>query len=413
MINIVNQQRVDASPHTLGFCPNRLERITAWMDAYVKSGRLPCAQTLVLRRGQCAYFKEVGNLDVDTRAPIGADTIFRIYSMTKPITSVGLMMLYEQGAFQLNDPVSRFIPSFRNLEVFAGGDVESYHTHPAKREITIRDLLTHTSGLTYGFMHANTVDALYRKHGLGDAHCQEPLASVAAKLSTLPLLSQPGEQWNYGVSTDVLGHVIEIISGQSLDEYLAKHILEPLDMRDTGFFVKPQALSRFASSYKKAPDHDGFLPAEDQRRSPYKERPIFLSGGGGLVSTAQDYVRFCQMLLNKGELKGVRLLGRKTVGLIMCNHLPGDMASMGQSVFSETSYDGIGFGLGFSVVDSPAKAQVLCSAGTCAWGGMASTGFWIDPEEDIIVIFMTQLIPSSTWPIRNELRVLVNQALVD
>ena len=401
-------------PEAVGLCSQRLARIGPWMQRYVAEGKLPGALTLVARRGEVAYFDLTGFADVEKGVPLKEDTIFRFYSMTKPITSVAMMMLYEEGRFQLSDPLSKFISAFADPHVLTGGGVDDYQVEPARREITLHDLLTHTSGLTYSFMQNSPVDALYRREGL-DAVGNDgvDLGTFVARLAALPLLNHPGEEWNYSVSTDVLGHLVELISGQPLDEFLYQRIFVPLGMGDTGFWLPAEKADRLAANYQKSAPDDGFTLIDPPATSPYLAPRAFLSGGGGLLSNAQDYLRFTQMLLNKGEFRGKRLLGRKTVEFMTSNHLPGDMAQMGQPIFSETSYDGIGFGLGFSVVLDPAKAQVLSSPGTYAWGGMASTAFWIDPKEEIIVIFLTQLVPSSAYPLRNELRVLVNQAIID
>jgi CubicO group peptidase (beta-lactamase class C family) len=391
----------------------RLERAVDHLKSYVDQGRLPGWQLLVARSGRVALDECYGLRDVEAAVTMTDDTVFRIYSMTKPITSVALMTLYEQGRFQLDDPIEHHIPELGALEVFDGGGEHDYRTVPAERSVTVRDLLTHTAGFTYGFMQAHPVDALYRAHSIGGVATPGTLAEMVAKLGELPLLFQPGARWSYSVATDICGHLVERLAGKPLDAYLREAILDPLDMNDTDFFVRPENADRFAACYER--EGDGFRLTDAPATSPYLERPSFLAGGGGLVSTARDYLRFCQMILGGGELGGERILGRKTLSLMRMNHLPtgGDLASMGQAVFSETRYDGIGFGLGWSVVLDPARAQVSCSVGELAWGGLASTAFWIDPDEDLAVIFLTQLIPSSSYPVRRELRSLVYQSLVD
>jgi CubicO group peptidase (beta-lactamase class C family) len=362
---------------------------------------------LVARRGQPVYLQRYGLCDVEAKKPVADDTIFRIYSMTKPITSVAILQLYEQGRFLLNTPVSAFIPAFKNLQVFASGDATHYETVPAQREVTFRDLLTHTAGFTYGTFGSHPVDTMYRER----APTTGTLAEMIEKLGTVPLLFSPGTRWNYSVATDILGYLVELIAGQPLDEYFAQHIFAPLGMVDTAFFVPPEKQARLAANY--AFQEGGFRLIDAPTTSTYLKPPTFRSGGGGLVSTAYDYWRFAQMLLNKGELNGVRILGRKTVELMTTNHMPnhGDLSSMGVPVFSETPYDGIGFGLGVSVMLDPAKAQILGSPGEFAWGGAASTAFWVDPAEEMIVILLTQLMPSSSYPVRRELRVLTYQAI--
>lgn len=401
------------APAAAGFIPSRLSRATAHLQRYVDDGRLPGWQLLVARGGHVALLEQSGQRDVEAGAPVVEDTLFRIYSMTKPITSVALMTLYEHGRFQLDDPVERFLPELGDLQVFEAGTAEDFSTTTAERSVTIRDLLTHTAGFTYGFMQAHPVDALYRARDIGGVATRGTLADMITKLGETPLLFQPGTRWSYSVATDVLGRLVEVLSGQSLDRFLTETILEPLAMVDTGFHVRPEQAPRFAACYERA--GDGFRLQDAPATSSYLEAPSFLSGGGGLVSTSSDYLRFCRMLLGNGELDGQRILGRRTLELMRRNHLPsgGDLTSMGQPVFSETRYDGIGFGLGWSVVLDPARAQVSCSPGELAWGGMASTAFWVDPAEDLAVIFMTQLIPSSSWPIRRELRALIYQALDD
>jgi CubicO group peptidase (beta-lactamase class C family) len=400
-------------PEEVGLSSPRLARIGDHLQRYVEEGKVAGTLTLVARRGKVAYCEAQGHLEVERRRPMTRDTVFRIYSMSKPITSVGLMMLYEQGRFQLDDPVHRFIPSWRDLRVFVGGNHPIWKTTPVERPMTLRDLLTHTSGLTYGFMERTNVDAAYRKLGVADrTRPGYTLRDMVETLAELPLEFSPGTRWNYSVSTDVVGHLIEVISGQRLDAYLREHVLQPLGMSDTGFVIRDDQLLRFAANYER--QADGTLKLiDDPARSLYRQCSLF-SGGGGLVSTALDYFRFTSMLRNGGELDGVRLLGRKTVELMTTNHLPGgqDLTQLAQAgMFTETAYAGVGFGLGFSVMQSPARAQILGTAGEYAWGGAASTAFWIDPAEDLTVIFMTQLMPSASYPLRRELRVLSYAAL--
>ena len=398
-------------PAKVGMSAERLARIGPYFQSrYVDTGLLPGVLTLVARRGQVVHLAVSGQRDVERAVPLTDDTVFRLYSMTKPVTSVALMQLYEQGRFQLDDPIDRFIPELAALEVHQpdGSRV------PSQVPLTVQHLLTHTSGFTYGFLMETAVDALYRDAGVGVFDQAGDLQTMVAGLGTLPLLFEPGTRWNYSVSTDVCGRLVEILSGQTLDAYFAEHVFEPLQMNETGFSVAPDQSSRFAACY--TPGRGGVLHRiDDPTTSSYLTRPTFLSGGGGLVGTARDYLRFCTMLLNRGELDGVRILGRKTVDYMTTNHLPsgGDLTSMGRPVFSETSYDGIGFGLGFSVMLDPARAHVMGSPGEYAWGGAASTMFWIDPREELIGMLLTQLVPSSTYPVRRQMRVLAYQALVD
>ncbi len=402
-------------PETVGLSSSRLSRIGDHLKRYVDAGKIAGTLTLIARRGQIAYLEPLGHLEIERRRPVTPDSIWRIYSMTKPITSVGLMMLYEEGRFQLDDPVHRFIPSWQNQRVFVGGNYPVFKTAPVERPMSIRDLLSHTSGLTYGFMERTNVDAAYRKLGMADqTRSGYTLQDMVDTLAELPLEFSPGTRWNYSVATDVVGHLIEVISGQRLDVYLRQRVLEPLGMRDTSFVLGDEQVARFAANYER--QGDGSLKMiDDPDQSSYRKRSFF-SGGGGLLSTAPDYFRFTSMMQNLGELDGVRLLGRKTVELMTMNHLPGgqDLTDLAQAgMFTETAYAGVGFGLGFSVMQSPARAQVLGSPGEFAWGGAASTAFWIDPVEDLIVIFMTQLMPSSSYPLRRELRVLTYASLLD
>jgi CubicO group peptidase (beta-lactamase class C family) len=402
------------APEQVGLSAERLGRVRKWMDQWVESGRLAGMVTVVMRRGQVAFAETAGKADLARNKPMRPDTIFRIYSMTKPLTSTAIMMLYEEGRFQLDDPISKFIPAFRNPRVYAGGSRGKIDSVPAEREITFRDLLTHTSGLTYGFMESNPVDALYRAKddGVDFQTSETSLKDVVERLATFPLIAQPGKAWNYSVATDVLGYLVEVISGQPFEVYLKEKVLKPLGMVDTDFFVPQDKHERFAANYSAGPGGKLEL-LDDPAKSRYLKPRKVNSGGGGLVSTAADYLRFCRFMLNKGELDGVRLLGRKTVELMTVNHLKGDMADMGMPRFSESTYNGVGFGLGFSVTLDPAKAHILGTPGEFAWGGAASTAFWIDPAEDMAVVLLTQLMPSSTYPIRRELRVLTYQAIVD
>ena len=391
-----------------GFVANRLPRIARHLERYVDDGRLPGVLCLVSRGGEEAFFHAYGRRDVEREQPMRRDTVVRFYSMTKPIASVALMMLYEEGRFQLDDAVAEHIPAWRDLAVFDRGDAERYSVKPPEAPLTIKHLLTHTSGLSYGFINQHPVEAMYRAENITDG----ALGHMVAKLAMLPLKFSPGTRWNYGVSTDVCGYLVEKLSGQALDEFVRERITAPLGMADSGFHVAEEAQERFAACYQHVLA-DGFRLQDDPARSRYLRRPAFLSGGGGMVGTIDDYHRFARMLLGKGELDGLRLLGRKTVEYMTANHLPGncDLAAMGQPVFTETSYEGIGFGLGFSVVVDPAAANVLDSPGEFAWGGAASTYFWVDPVEEVIAVFLTQLLPSSTYPLRRELKTLVYQAL--
>jgi CubicO group peptidase (beta-lactamase class C family) len=402
---------VISPPEQVGLSAARLARIEGWAQRLVDDGKLPGVITLIARQDQVAHLHVCGQADIARGVKLAADTIFRIYSMTKPLATVAAMMLYEEGRFQLDDPIARSLPCFADMRVYTGGSRGKFETVPAARGITFRDLMTHTSGLTYGFMEAHPVDAAYRANGIDFQTSEATLGEVVERLATLPLIAQPGRAWNYSVATDVLGHLVAVISGQDFAGFLQQRVLGPLGMTDTGFVVPAEKASRLAANY--APGRDGGLVLiDDPPSSVFRTGRAIASGGGGLCSTLFDYLRFCRMMLNKGELDGVRLLGRKTVELMTSNHLGGDMADLGTPRFSESSYVGIGFGLGFSVTLDPAKAQIVGTPGEYAWGGAASTSFWVDPGEQMIVIMLTQLTPSSTYPIRRELRVLSYAAVV-
>ena len=403
--------QIDARPEEVGLSTPHLARITQWMRRWVDSGKLPGLLVAIVRNDRLAWFETCGYRDVETKRAVEPDTIYRIYSMTKPITTVAALMLYEEGCFQLDDPVAKFIPAFADTRVFAGGDADSFTTEPLVRPVTVHDLMIHTSGLTYGFQHEHAVDALYRKRQVEFNANIGPLAGVVEAAAAQPLVFQPGTRWNYSVSTDVLGRLVEIWSGVPLDTFFDERILRPLDMRDTGFHVPEGQGDRLASSYIQA-DDGGLALVDPAGESRFLEPAVTLSGGGGLVSTAADYLRFVRMLRGHGTLEGARILGRKSVELMTTNHLPGDLADMGRPRFAEMPFAGIGFGLGVSVLLDPAKARILGSPGEYAWGGMASTAFWADPAEDMIVLLLTQLMPSSAYRIRRELRVLTYQALL-
>jgi len=405
----------EADPAELGFAPERLARISTHFARYVDDGRLPGWAVVVSRGGEIAYRDTCGRRDLESGAPVEPDTIFRIYSMTKPITTVAAMMLWEEGAFELKDPVRRFIPSFADTRVWRAGSTTAPVLEPRTEELTIWHLMTHTSGLTYGFLFAHPVDDLYRRAGFEwGVPPDTDLAGVCDRLAELPLLFQPGREWNYSMATDVLGRVVEVAAGVPLDRFLAERVLGPLGMVDTGFHAPEHDHHRLAALYGPDPVTRKATPLPGMGRGALTT-PVFLGGGGGLVSTLGDYHRFTQMLLRGGELDGVRLLGSRTLAYMTENHLPGgaDLASFGRPLFSETTFDGVGFGLGFSVTVDPVKAKVPGSEGDFGWGGAASTTFWVDPLEEITVVFMTQLLPSSVHPIRSQLKQLVHQALVD
>ena len=403
------------TPEEVGFSASRLGRIGTAMQGYVDQNKLPGVIAVVARGGNIVYRERFGMMDVEAAKPMQFDTIFRIYSMTKPIASVALMMLYEEGRFQLNDPVSKFIPKLADVKVFGGATEEGFELTELEREITIWHLLTHTAGLTYDFFEDSPIDAMYLE---ADLHRPDRTAEeVIHEIVKLPLVHQPGSAWRYSMATDVLGYLIEVISGMSLDVFLEEKILKPLGMEDTDFYVPEAKLNRFAAEYGpstgsgQAPTEDGGMELLDApATSQYTKLPRFLSGGAGLVSTASDYMCFCQMLLDGGELDGTRLLGRKTIELMTTNHLPDELIPI--QVQPHTLH-GCGFGLGFRVLVDVAQAGRLGSEGEFGWGGAASTSFFVDPKEKLIGLLLTQLVPSRHYPIRNEFKVLVYQALVD
>ena len=401
-------------PETLGFSAERLAKLNAFLAAkYITPGRIPCAQVQITRGGALVHEVVLGHADLERGRPAARDTVHRIYSMTKPITSLAFMMLVEEGLVALDDPVTRFIPEWKDLAVYSAG-LGPYMTTPVARPMQMVDLLRHTSGLTYGFQSRTNVDAAYRKQKIGDTHGGGDMDRFVADLAKLPLEFSPGEAWNYSVATDVLGVLIQRISGQSFESFLQARIFGPLGMSQTGFSVRADQQARFAACY--TPTALGGLELQDDpEKSAYLGAPSFHSGGGGLVSTADDYMKFCRMLVNRGELDGHRFIAPRTLALMASNHLPGgqDLTHLSRSLFSEATNAGVGFGLGFAVTFDPVKAMLTSSPGEYYWGGAASTAFWIDPVEDIAVVFMTQLLGSGTYPIRRELRTLVYSALID
>jgi CubicO group peptidase (beta-lactamase class C family) len=414
----VSDLTVEVDPDEVGLDPDRLSRIGTHFDGYVADGRLPGWLLTVRKGGGLAYVARCGSRDLEADLPVTDDTLWRIYSMTKPLTSVAAMILYEEGRLALTDPVSSFIPSFADVRVYTGGSDLRPVTVPAVEPMRVWHLLTHTAGLTYGFHRAHPVDAMYRAAGFEwSSPAGMDLAQACDAWAGLPLLFQPGAEWNYSVATDVLGRVVEVASGQSLDEFFAARILGPLRMTQTSFWAGPEAAARLAALYVPGPD--GAPARLDALGGAALAPPSMLSGGGGLVSTAADYDRFTQLLLSRpdspaGELDGVRLLSPRTVGYMARNHLPGglDLETFGRPLFAESPFRGVGFGLGFAVVLDPVPGKVICSAGEISWGGAASTAFWVDQDADLTVSFFTQLLPSSTYPIRSELRQLVYQALI-
>jgi CubicO group peptidase (beta-lactamase class C family) len=414
----MTQLKAEADPAEVGFDPVRLDRIDRHFARYVAAGKLTGWLITVSRHGRLAHVSSHGVRDAEAGLPVEADTLWRIYSMTKPVTSVAAMMLYEEGAFELTDPVAAFIPSFAGVRVYAGGSDLRPVTVPAVQPVRIWHLLTHTAGLTYGFHRTHPVDARYRAAGFDWSTPRGlDLAACCDAWAAQPLLFQPGAEWTYSVATDVLGRVIEVASGQPLDEFLASRIFGPLGMTDTAFSVPEAQARRLAALY--TPGADGKAVRLDALAAVASTRPTFVGGGGGLISTARDYHRFTQMLLHRsdspaGELDGVRLLAPRTVAYMTRNQLPGDadLETFGRPLFAEVPYRGTGFGLGFAVVIDPVAGQSLSPAGEYSWGGAASTAFFVDPADALTAAFYTQLLPSSAHPIRSQLRQLVYSALV-
>ena len=402
-----------ASPESEGFDSVRLARIDSFVkERYLDSGRLPHAQLLIARGGRIVHFSHQGPAR-EGGAPVDHTTLFRIASKTKPITSLAFKMLLEEGKVALDTPVHHVLPEFKGIGVYAGGGSGApFETRPTASPMRMIDLLRHTSGLTYGFQDRTPIDAAYRDSKMESWHGNLTLDEFVAALGRLPLEFSPGDEWNYSVSTDVLGAVVQRVSGQSLDRFFAERILEPLGMHDTFFQVPEDKIDRLADCWTLAPGGARVL-YDRGAASAWSRFPRLVSGGGGLVSSALDYHRFNTFFLNGGELEGVRLVSRKTVDLMTMNHLPGgsDLNHMSRSLFSETTNAGTGFGLGFAITMDVAKSMLPGSSGEYYWGGMFSTAFFIDPVERITMVFMTQFSPSTTYPIRRELKTLIYSAL--
>ncbi|MBI4933909.1 MAG: beta-lactamase family protein [Actinobacteria bacterium] len=404
-----------------GLDAGRLHRITEHLERfYVGPGKIAGAEVAVGRRGKVAYHASLGLRDRERGVATGDDTIYRIYSMTKPLTSIALMQLFERGLFQLDDAVSRFYPSWKQHRVWVSGtgdDGDPLVTEPARRGVTFRDLLSHTSGLTYGGlllgMNVHPIDRIYQASKIRSVGVNSTMDEFMEKLATVPLRFQPGTAYQYSLATDACGALVEKISGVPFAQYLQEHILDPLGMTDTSFEVTPDKVHRFAANYQRNPDKTTTL-MDDPATSVYTRPPTFVSGGGGLTGTLADYARFCEMLRRGGELDGHRIIGPRTLELMRRNHLPGgkDLASLDVELLTEYGNIGVGFGLGFaSTIDQVATGAL--TRHDYYWGGAASTVFWVDPAEDLWVIFMTQLMPSASFDFRGQLRSLVYSAIVD
>ena len=396
------------TPESVGLSSARLCRITSAMQSHIDSGRLPGVITMVARRGNVAHSECLGSMDLEVQKPVRVDTIFNVASMVKPITSAALMMLFEEGRLQLSDPVSRFIPAFKDIKILTGETNGGPRLAGLERKITIHDLLTHTAGLVYGVWEESPVDAIYREANVTDS--ERTLEEFVQELVRLPLAWQPGTRWQYSVANDVVAYLIQLVSGRSFDAFLEERIFQPLGMVDTGFFVPQSKIHRLATAYSVG--GDGSLRAggppttsryADPRRAP--------RASSGLLSTASDYMRFCQMMLNGGTLEGERILGRKTVELMTMNHLPLALLPLRFGPFSHF-LEGYGFGLGCAVMLDPARAQSLGSAGAYWWFGVWGTSFFIDPREELIGLLMAQ-VRWSALQTALEFKVLVYQAVVD
>jgi len=416
MVQTLETQRmIDATPEEVGMSSDRLGNVSRLVQGYVDDRKLAGAISIVARRGETVHFETYGNMDDAAGKQMRPDSIFRMYSMTKPIASVALMTLYEEGKFQLDDPASRFIPEVKGLKVIASGTADSYEVRDPVREMTVRDLLMHTSGLISAG-ETRPVGQLYQRAGMRGSSSDGTLSDLVKKLKDIPLHCDPGSQWNYGISTDLVGYLCEVISGRSFDRFLEERIFSRLAMPDTAFTVPASKIERFAANYRPGSSGDALYELSDAPADSLYARPrTYFSGAGGLVSTAADYMRFCKMLANGGVLDGERVLGPRTLKLMTVNHLPGgrDLAAMNGDGPSETAREGIGFGLGFAVLLDQAAAQIIGTPGEYYWGGAASTAFFVNRAEELIMIFLTQLQPSSTYPIRRELRAAVYGAITD
>jgi CubicO group peptidase (beta-lactamase class C family) len=411
-------------PEAVGLSSARLARLDQLMASrYVDGGHLPGLITQVYRQGELVHTGIAGWMDIERGSPMREDAIFRIYSMTKPITAVALMMLVEEGLIGLDDPVHAYIPAWKNLGVYASGvatllanQPPTFLTTPTARPMKVVDLVTHTSGLTYGFLMRTSVDSAYRRARVADFQTPGGLETMVEQLATLPLEFSPGTAWNYSVSIDVMGYLVEKLSGQRFGEFLRTRLFEPLGMTDTAFYCPEEKVDRFTSCYQPAPG-GGLAVQDDGQKSTYATPPSLESGGGGLVSSARDYMRFCRMMVHGGVLDGVRILSPKTVALFSLNHLEGggELAAMAPAgAFSESGYNGIGFSIGCGVNIDVARTRLPGTLGEYFWGGAASTAFWIDPKEQLAVVFMTQVMGSDArLTLRRDLRTLVYSAMTE
>jgi CubicO group peptidase (beta-lactamase class C family) len=402
--------RQEVEPGSVGLDAGALDRLDRHFARLVDEGRLPGYLVAVSRHGRVAHLTTYGSRDRAAGLPVESDTLWRIYSMTKPVTSVAALMLVEEGRLGLDDRLADFLPAFAEPRVYVDGAGPDTRTRPAGQPILIRHLLTHTAGLTFGFYHAHPVDQLYRDAGLESSVAPgADLAGTCEAYARLPLQFEPGTRWNYSVATNVLGRVIEVVSGRDLDDFVQERILRPLGMTDAGFHVTDEQAGRLAELYGEDSE-GGIVPIAGL---PLRGRPRFLSGSGGMVATAHDYHRFMEMLRRRGELDGARLLRPATVDLMVTNHLPGnaDRLAFGSAVHREPGNAGLGFGLGVSVVVDPARTQAPSSEGAFGWSGVATTTFWVDPRRDLTVQFLSQLRPTASHSVFPELKRLVHEAV--
>jgi CubicO group peptidase (beta-lactamase class C family) len=405
---------VEADPEDVGLSSAGLTNLSRLVQSYVDQHKFPGAIALVARRGKLVHLTAHGTMDRERHKPMRPDVIFRIFSMTKPIASVALMTMYEEGRFQLDDPVAEFVPELGGLKVLDEGGADDHTLREPAREMTVRDLLMHTSGLAAPSSRTPVAE-LYRRAGITGPDAGMTLAEMVARLGRIPLQNDPGSRWVYGISTDLVAYLCEVLSGLPFDRHLRERIFDPLGMADTGYVVPPGEVGRLAANYAPGADGSGYELIDDPETSPYTRPRPYLSGSSGLVSTAGDYLRFCRMLADGGQLDGVRILGPRTLRLMTANHLPGgaDLTALAETG-GETRRRGQGFGLGFGVLLDQTVAQTIGTPGEYFWGGAASTAFFVSPDEDLIAIFLTQLKPSATYPaFRRQLRATIYSSIVD
>lgn len=401
-------------PGKAGFDANRLDRLKTWMQRYIDAGKIPFGHVVVSRDGMPIFSHHAGMADLEAGRPYTEDALVRFFSMTKPVTAVAYMQLEEQGLVHLDDPLEKWLPEFAQTPVFERVAPRVNSRRPRRQSIRMHDLLRHTSGLTYGLFMGDPVAAEYLRERTDFEPHDGTLADVCARLARIPLAHEPGERWTYSVSLDVLGRVIEVVSGKPLDQYFQDHILGPLGMDDTAFQVPAEKKHRLTALYNKTADEKLELDetGEGASKADQSNPVTCFSGGSGLVGTMADYLKFVEMLRNGGQgANGAQILGARTVKLMASNHLEGDIASMGVDSFAEVSFHGVGFGLGMYSILDPAKTGMICTPGEFGWGGLASTVFWVDPVEGVTTVFLTQQIPSSGYPLRRELRAHVYGAL--